>query len=128
MNINEKIEYALDLKMHQGYNCAQAVTCALKDEIDLDEIYLKEISSAFCAGMGNLKGTCGALIGVLMILGLKTKGLNTLKLSKDISDRFENLSGALVCKDLKSIKDDKPLCSCNNCIKNAIMAYYEIVS
>ena len=41
----------------------------IEDEIDLDEIYLKEISSAFCAGMGNLKGTCGALIGVLMILG-----------------------------------------------------------
>lgn len=128
MNKEELIEYAKDLKMHQGYNCAQAITCALKEETNLSEEELKSLSAGFCAGMGNLKASCGALIGANIILGLKTKGESTLILSKQLIERFEELSGALVCKDLKTITNGKPLCPCDKCVENAMKAYLEITS
>jgi hypothetical protein len=43
---------------------------------------MKQISAGFCAGMGNMQATCGALIGAGMIAGLKTEGKGTLKVTR----------------------------------------------
>ena len=45
MNINERAEKAVQLKMSGGYNCSQAVTAALADQTDLTDEQLKQIAA-----------------------------------------------------------------------------------
>ena len=88
MTINERAEKAVELKNSGMYNCAQSVTAALSDMTDLSEEQLKHISAGFCAGMGNLEATCGALIGAGMIAGLRLKARERLVLQDRCRKNF----------------------------------------
>ena len=124
MTIEEKAEYAAQLKMYHGYNCSQAVAVALSDETELPEETLKNVAAGFCAGMGTMEATCGALIGAVMIAGLKTGGEATLPCSRKMLLYFREHCGALTCKDLKARDENgKPLCPCEDCVRNAVRAY-----
>ncbi len=127
MTINERAEKAVQLKTMGGYNCSQAVTAVLADQTDLTDEQLKNITAGFCAGMGNLEATCGALIGAGMIAGLKTEGKGTLKLTRTIQESFKDKCGAIKCKDLKTMTDGKPLCPCEDCVRNAVLIYGEVL-
>ncbi len=127
MTLNERAEKAVELKHSGKYNCAQSVTAALADQTDLSEEQLKQISAGFCAGMGNLEATCGALIGAGMIAGLKTEGKGTLGVTRQIQEEFARRCGALKCKDLKAVTDGKPLCPCEECVRNAVQIYGEVL-
>lgn len=127
MTLQERAEKAVEMKMSGQYNCAQAVTAALADQTALTEEQLKQISAGFCAGMGNLEATCGALIGAGMIAGLKTEGKGTLKVTRQIQEEFGKRCGAIKCRDLKAVTDGKPLCPCEDCVRNAVMIYGEVL-
>jgi len=127
MTIQERAEKAVELKTKGGYNCSQAVTAALADQTSLSEEQLKQVSAGFCAGMGNLEATCGALIGVGMIAGLKTEGNGTLRYTRQILEHFQEKCGAIKCRDLKSIVDGKVLCPCEECVRNAVLSYGEVM-
>ena len=127
MNLSDRVGKAVQLKTSGGYNCSQAVTAALADQTNLTEEQLKQISAGFCAGMGNLEATCGALIGAAMIAGLKTEGQGTLKITRQIQETFRERCGAIRCKDLKTVTDGKPLCPCEECVRNAVVIYGEIM-
>lgn len=127
MTITERAEKAVQLKNTCGYNCSQAVTAVLADQTDLTEEQLKHVAAGFCVGMGNMEATCGALIGAGMIAGLKTEGNGTLKLTRQILETFKEKCGAVRCKDLKAVTDGKPLCPCEECVRNAVMIYGEVV-
>ncbi len=127
MTLSERAEKAVELKNSGMYNCAQAVTAVLSDQTKLTEELLKQASAGFCAGMGNLEATCGALIGVGMIAGLKTKGKGTLGFTRQLQEEFARRCGAIKCKDLKTMTDGKPLCPCEDCVRNAVMIYGEIM-
>ena len=127
MTLEERAERAVELKNSGMYNCAQVVTAALADQTGLTEEQLKQVSAGFCAGMGNLEATCGALIGAGMIAGLKTEGKGTLGVTRQIQEEFGKRCGALKCKDLKTVTDGKPLCPCEDCVSNADMIYGEIM-
>ena len=126
MTIKERAEKAVELKLSGGYNCSQAVTAALADQTGLTEEQLKQVSAGFCAGMGNLEATCGAIIGAGMIAGLKTQGKGTLPIARQIQETFRDCCGAIKCKDLKTMTDGKPLCSCEECVRNAVLIYGEV--
>ena len=127
MTLNERADKAVELKNSDMYNCAQSVTAALADQTSLSEDQLKQISAGFCAGMGNLEATCGALIGAGMIAGLKTEGKGTLGITRQIQEEFGRRCGAIKCKDLKAVTDGKPLCPCEECVRNAVMIYGEVL-
>ena len=127
MTLIERAEKAVELKNSGMYNCAQAVTAALSDQTELTEEQLKQISAGFCAGMGNLEATCGALIGAGMVAGLKTEGKGTLGITRQIQEEFARRCGAIKCKDLKTVTDGRPLCPCEDCVRNAVMIYGEII-
>ncbi len=127
MTIRERAEKAVELKLRGGYNCSQAVTAALADQTSLTEEQLKQVAAGFCAGMGNLEATCGALIGAGMIAGLKTEGAGTLPLTRKIQEDFKERCGATRCKDLKSIVDGKVLCPCEDCVRNAVLSYGKVM-
>ncbi|MBR4224626.1 MAG: C_GCAxxG_C_C family protein [Oscillospiraceae bacterium] len=120
-------ERAVYLK-HNGHNCCQAVTAALGGETTLPGDVLMPLSAGFCAGMGNMQATCGALIGAVMIAGLRTDGKGTLSCAKKISESFKKRCGALHCADLKGAYTGKVICPCDDCVRNAVLAYGEVMN
>ena len=60
-------EKAIDY-FHQGYNCAQSVFAAFAEELGLSEAAALRLPSAFGAGLGRMRGTCGAFSGLALIV------------------------------------------------------------
>ncbi len=122
MTIQERAEKGAAYKAEGRYNCARSVLAAFDDIVKLDEKDIAQITSGFIAGMGNMEGTCGALVGAVMVAGILSEGNGTIRYAKTISEKFKELCGATVCKELKGIGTSHYLCSCPDCIKNAILA------
>jgi C_GCAxxG_C_C family probable redox protein len=55
----------------EGYNCCQAVFAAFSDEIGIDEKTALKLTLPFGGGIVSARETCGAFIGMLMVLGMK---------------------------------------------------------
>lgn len=128
MTIQERAETAAQYKLSGQYNCCQAVTKALSDTLDADEATLQKMSAGFAAGMGCMEATCGALVGANMILGLRTEGKGTPRFSRELLSKFKEKCGAVTCKDLKGVETGKVLCECENCVRNAVLAFDEVLS
>ena len=127
MTIEERAEQAVALKNRSGYNCAQAVAEVLADQTGLTEEQLYSITSGFGLGMGTMQATCGALVGAGVAAGLKMKGMGTVSCTKQILTEFKSMCGAVTCGDLKSKTDGKVLCSCDDCVRNAVKAYGKVM-
>ena len=127
----------LAIALHdKGYNCCQAVVCAFKDELGIDEETLFKAGEGFGLGMGCMKGTCGAISGAVMAAGFKNSTANfdgpkskadTYKLSKQIVEAFEDKNGATICGDLKGIETGTVLRSCPGCIEDAVDIVSEVL-
>ncbi len=118
--IMDKKELAVELK-HSGYNCAQAVLCAFKDELNMSEEELKKIGAGFGVGMGCMEATCGALCGAQVVLGMrKYEGKPILRDAAAVLKEFETKCGATICKDLKGLSTGVVLCECDDCVRNAV--------
>ena len=124
MTLEERINASITYK-HSGYNCAQAVILAYSDLLNIDRNILTNIGSGFGSGMGCMEGTCGALCGAVIVAGILKNSDNTKLISKQLLTNFENKCGATICKDLKGINTGKPLCSCDDCVKNVVIALTE---
>lgn len=123
----DKKEYAVELK-HNGHNCAQAVLCALAEEVDMSAEDLKKIGASFGVGMGCMEATCGALIAAGVLLGLKKySGTFILLDAATINRRFNELCGATICKVLKGRDTGVVLCECDDCVRNAVQIVEEEV-
>ena len=119
MSEENRSKRAVILK-HSGYNCAQSVLCAFAQESGLDEETLKKLGAAFCAGMGAMNATCGALCAAEMLLGLiRYDGKPVLKDAAAIHAEFTSRCGASICRDLKGIDTGTMICSCDDCVRNA---------
>ena len=123
MTTAERQDYAAKLKSEM--NCCQAVVRAFADTVSLDEATLTSIAAGFGSGMGTMEGSCGALVGAVMVAGLRTGGSGTMALSRKILPRFRELCGATICRELKGVDTGKPLCSCEDCVRNAVLATAE---
>jgi C_GCAxxG_C_C family probable redox protein len=53
-----------------GFYCAESVVLAVADELGIESEWLPKVATAFCSGMGRMCGTCGALSGAIMGIGL----------------------------------------------------------
>lgn len=122
-----KQEYAVSLR-NNGYNCAQAVVCAFKDEIGLDEKELFRLSECFGSGLGCTLGTCGALNGACMVISWLVSSGNldrpdskgrTYMNERKLVQKFEETAGALQCRKIKGIETGKVLCECEECVRIA---------
>ena len=125
MTIQERAEKAVELKNSGRCNCAQAVAAVLADQVEMAPETLHQLTAGFCAGMGTMDATCGALIGANVIAGLKTEGQGTLMVSRSMMNRFKEQSGAVACRDLKTMVDGHPVCPCEDCVRHAVLAYGE---
>jgi C_GCAxxG_C_C family probable redox protein len=127
MTTEDRMERALSLK--RSMNCCQAVVRAFADTLSLDEATLMSLGSGFGSGMGTMEGTCGALVGAIMVSSLLSEKGAAMAASRSIMPRFKELcGGATICRDLKGIDTGKVLCSCENCVRNAVRAAGEALS
>ena len=127
MTIQERKDYAALRKKEM--NCCQAVLVAFADQLGRSEDELLRLGSGFGSGMGTMEGTCGALVGAIMVSSLLSEKGEAMTASRAIMPRFKELcGGATICRDLKGIDIGKVLCSCENCVRNAVRAVGEALS
>lgn len=113
-------EIAAEKKRCGSHNCTQAVVCTYHDYTGIDEDTLKNVGNAFAAGMGNMEGTCGALVGAGVVLGLATKDkAKSVKAMRQIMTQFQQRNGATQCKLLKGVDTGKVLRECPFCVADA---------
>ena len=120
MTIQERMDYAAQRKKEM--NCCQAVLVAFADQLGRSEDELQQLGSGFGSGMGTMEGTCGALVGAIMVSSLLSPDGEARNNSRAIMSRFKELCGATICRDLKGIGTGKVLCSCEDCVRNAVLA------
>jgi C_GCAxxG_C_C family probable redox protein len=91
------------------FNCSQSVFSSYATEYGLDRDTALRLATGFGSGMGRLQNTCGAVSGAFMVLGLKhgmgesgdTEARDkTYQLIREFSNRFQEIHGSIICKDL----------------------------
>lgn len=130
--MSDKQDRAAELKSRTGdahYNCCQAVACVFADEAGMSEDTLRKLGAGFGMGMGTTEATCGALCGAEMILGLmKYNGKPIRKDAAELYNAFkEKCGGVTLCKELKGSGTGKVICSCDDCVRNAVMLLEEVI-
>ena len=127
IDTKERVDLALTYHK-KGYNCAQAVACAFAEETGMDPQDIFKSMEAFGFGMGTM-GTCGAISGMVSIVGMKESDgnlekpatkKNSYRVSKELIRRFNEKNGSVICRELKGVDTKKMLRSCNGCIEDAV--------
>lgn len=107
-------------KQCNSHNCAQAVVHTYADVAGIDEATAMHIAAAFGAGMGNMEGTCGALVGTGLVLGLVCKDkVQAMKRMRQVMTAFQQRNGATQCKLLKGVGTGTVLRACPLCVADA---------
>jgi hypothetical protein len=88
---------------------------------------MEKIGSGFAVGMGCMEATCGALVGATIAAGLVKDGQGSAMAAREILNKFEETSKATLCKDLKGRDTGVALCSCDDCVRNAVRAFSEVM-
>ncbi len=93
-----------------GSNCAQAVVVAFCDVTGLDETFAAKLSCSFGGGMGRMREVCGAVSGMLMVLGLlygyEDPGAEDCSkkehyaLVQALSQQFRAENGSIICREI----------------------------
>ena len=68
--MSNRTNIAVD-KFLSGYNCAQSVLYAFREEIGLGDDMALKIACGLGAGMGRKQEVCGAVTGGILVLGLR---------------------------------------------------------
>ena len=100
------------------------------------EVLLK-IAEGLGGGIGGSRqSACGAAIGAVMAAGLKFADGNidapvskeqTYAISLDLMKKFEEKTGAILCKDIKGLETGVPICACEDCIRCAVQLTEELL-
>ena len=111
---------AAEKKASGMYNCAQSVLCTYSDLTGVDEETSRNLCNSFAAGMGNMEGTCGALVGAGIALGMTTKDkAKSVKGMREMMTKFQHRNHATQCKVLKGIETKQLLRECPMCVADA---------
>ena len=99
---------------HQGYNCAQAVALAFKEELGIDENKATMLISAFGGGFGRMREVCGAISGMTMVIGAKCgytdptdneSKMRTYAIEQELAKKFIEKNGSIICAKLIDSSD-----------------------
>lgn len=93
-----------------GCNCAQALVVAFQDLTGLDRDFSMKMASSFGGGMGRMREVCGAVSGMLMVLGLLYGYTDPgegdcakkahYKAVQEVSGMFREEVGSIVCREI----------------------------
>jgi len=99
----------------QGYNCAQSVALAFKEEVGMDEQTLLKAVSPFGGGMGRLREVCGSVSGMLFVLGCvegySSPADDAIKKQvyanvQRLVVQFKDKNGSYICRELLALKEN----------------------
>lgn len=130
-----RVEKALE-NHKKGYNCSQSVACTFCDKLEMDEKTMFKVMEAFGLGGGDTYGTCGAVAGAAAVIGMaySTANLekpdskqNSYKIAKELNEKFREMNGSTICREIKGIETGKVLRSCDGCIEDAVKLVCELL-
>lgn len=110
--IDERVARAVDYFM-QGYGCCQSVVAAFSDLYGLDETMAKRIAAGFGGGVGRMRMMCGAVSGIVMLVGLdcgQTEGSDRegksacYKIVQNLLAQSKAENGSLICAEILGIQ------------------------
>ena len=113
----------------KGYNCAQAVVCSFADKLSISEEDAFKISEALGFGDSDSFGTCGAVTGMALVMGMVNSTGNlekpnskadTYRKVRELNAKFRAKNGSTICRELKGMDTGKVLRSCDGCIEDAV--------
>ena len=58
---------------------------------------------------------------------MESNGYLQLAVSRQLAAGFQEKCGATICKDLKGIETGRVLCSCPECVRNAVLTLGEVL-
>jgi C_GCAxxG_C_C family probable redox protein len=96
-------------KFKNGYNCAQSILYAFRDEGNLDEEIALKMTTGLGAGMGRKVEICGAVTGGILVLGFRhgrgskddpSVSEKTYDKTRELMDRFTAKHGTYNCRQL----------------------------
>jgi len=108
----ERVKRAVDNFM-EGYGCCQSVVAAFADLYGLDDVQAKKIAAGFGGGVGRMRMMCGAVSGIVMLVGLdcgQTEGSDRegksacYKVVQELLARSEAVNGSLICAEILGLK------------------------
>jgi C_GCAxxG_C_C family probable redox protein len=101
----------------EGFSCAQALLVVYGPGLGMDRETALKIAGGFGGGMGRMAGTCGAVTGAYMVIGLvhsmtKKGDLQQKERSyeyiRQFADKFRERNQTLVCRELMGVDVSKP--------------------
>ena len=118
--LEERVERAVDNFM-AGYGCCQSVVAAFADLYGVDEKTALRFGAGFGGGVGRLRMMCGAVSGIVMLVGLdcgQTEGSDRegksacYKVVQELLAKSEQQNGSLICAEILGLKGhDKAHCT-----------------
>jgi C_GCAxxG_C_C family probable redox protein len=114
---NDKAKKAYETMSSRKANCSQSVFTAFNEELGLDDKTALSIAQGFGGGMGHTSGTCGAVTGAYMALGLANPASKenprqsidkTYSLMAEFNLQFKQLHGSTNCTELLKYDLSKP--------------------
>lgn len=118
--LEERVARAVENFM-AGYGCCQSVVAAFADLYGLDDILAKKIAAGFGGGIGRMRMMCGAVSGIVMLVGLhcgQTEGSDLegktacYKVVQELLEQSRQQNGSLICAEILGLKGyEKASCS-----------------
>ncbi len=111
-----KPEEALSL-FNEAFSCSQAIFATYAPEMGVDKETALKVAGAFGGGMARMGGTCGAVTGAFILIGLKhgqTKVGDgaakdrTYQLVREFVERFKERNRSIVCSELLGVHIGTP--------------------
>ena len=103
-----RIQKAVQL-FNRNFSCSQAVFAAFADPAVIDEATALKVAAGFGGGIGCSGGTCGALSGAVMVMGLrygstdpadKTAKMECYRKVRLLIEEYKLRAGSTICRDL----------------------------
>ena len=110
--LDERVNRAVDYFM-QGYGCCQSVVAAFADLYGLNDTLAKKIAAGFGGGVGRMRMMCGAVSGIVMLVGLdcgQTEGSDSegksacYKVVQDLLAKSKAENGSVICAEILGIQ------------------------
>ena len=112
LELDKRVERAVENFM-AGYGCCQSVVAAFADLYGLDETLAKKVAAGFGGGVGRLRMMCGAVSGIVMLVGLdrgQTEGSDRegksacYKVVQALLAKSKEQNGSLICAEILGLK------------------------
>lgn len=106
--LEARVDRAVDYFM-QGYGCCQSVVAAFADMYGLDEKLALKIAAGFGGGVGRTRMMCGAVSGIVMLVGLEegqTDGVDRegkshcYKIVQQLLEESKQQNGSIICAEI----------------------------